>query len=51
LVLGEVVNVAVRDDLINDRLHIDHEKLKVVGRLAGNRYSYVRDIIDLGPRP
>jgi flavin reductase (DIM6/NTAB) family NADH-FMN oxidoreductase RutF len=51
LVLGEVVNVAVRDDLINDRLHIDHGKLKVVGRLAGNRYTYVRDIIDLGPRP
>jgi flavin reductase (DIM6/NTAB) family NADH-FMN oxidoreductase RutF len=51
LVLGELVNVAVRDDLINDRLHVDHEKLHVVGRLAGTTYTYVREILDLGPRP
>ena len=51
LVLGEIMNIAVRDDLINERLHIDHQALRVVGRLAGNRYSYVHEIFDLGRRP
>ena len=51
LVLGEVVNIAVRDDLINERLHVDHQALRVVGRLAGNRYTYVHEIFDLGRRP
>lgn len=51
LVLGEVVNISVREELINDRLHIDHQALRVVGRLAGNRYTYVHEIFDLGRRP
>ncbi|MFW5786336.1 MAG: flavin reductase family protein [bacterium] len=51
LVLGEVVNISVRDDLIDERLHIDHKAMKPVGRLAGSNYAFIHEIVDLGPRP
>jgi flavin reductase (DIM6/NTAB) family NADH-FMN oxidoreductase RutF len=51
LVLGEVLHIAVRRELINDRLHIDHEALKPIGRLAGGNYAYIHEIVDLGARP
>ncbi len=51
LVLGEVLNIAVRRDLINERLHIDHASLQAIGRLAGNNYAYIHEIVNLGSRP
>ncbi len=36
LVTGEVVHIHVRDELIDDKLHIDVAALDVIGRMNGN---------------
>jgi flavin reductase (DIM6/NTAB) family NADH-FMN oxidoreductase RutF len=38
IVIGRVVHVHVRDDLLNERLHTDPGKLKAVGRMGGLGY-------------
>jgi flavin reductase (DIM6/NTAB) family NADH-FMN oxidoreductase RutF len=38
-----VVHIYVRDDLINDRHHIDPDALAAVGRMAGITYCTTRD--------
>ncbi len=43
VVLGRVVHIYVRDDLINDRHHIDPDALAAVGRMAGITYCTTRD--------
>jgi flavin reductase (DIM6/NTAB) family NADH-FMN oxidoreductase RutF len=43
IVLGEVVNVWVRDDLINERHHIDPAKLDAIARMGGIEYCRTRD--------
>ncbi len=43
VVLGRVLHVYIRDDLINDRLHIDADSLGAIGRLAGLEYCRTRD--------
>ena len=43
LVIGRVVHMFVRDDLIGDRMHIDADKLAAIGRMAGNDYVRTRD--------
>lgn len=40
IVIGQVVHVFVRDDLINERFHTDPAKLRAVGRMGG--IGYVR---------
>lgn len=47
VVLGEVVHVHVRDDLINDRLHTDPGLLNAVGRMGGLAYCLTRDRFEL----
>lgn len=49
VVLGQVMHVHVRDDLINDRLHIDPALLDAVGRMGGLSYCHTRDRFDLPP--
>lgn len=49
LVLGEVLVVHVDDTLINDRLHIDPEKLKAIGRMGGFGYTRTRDRFEMPP--
>ncbi len=46
LVIGEIVRMHVRDDIINGH-RIDHQKLKPTGRLAGNMYCYTPDTYEL----
>ena len=46
LVIGEVVLVHVRDDII-DVHRINHNLLKPVGRLAGNMYCYTGDTYEM----
>ena len=46
LVIGEIVLMHVRDDLI-DGHRINHQKLKPTGRLAGNMYCYTADTFEL----
>ncbi|MBL8836671.1 MAG: flavin reductase family protein [Alphaproteobacteria bacterium] len=60
LILGEVVQLHVRDDIVDDRLRIDQDRLALIGRLGGGG-SYVRlnerfelkrlDVADLEARP
>lgn len=40
VVIGQVVHLFVRDDLVDDRCRIDTDKLAAVGRMAG--YDYCR---------
>lgn len=46
LVIGEVVLVRVRDDII-DGHRINHQRLKPVGRLAGNMYCHTGDSYEM----
>ena len=46
LVIGEIVRMHVRDDIINGH-RIDHQKLKPTGRLAGNMYCYTTDSFEM----
>lgn len=47
VVIGEVVHVFVREDLIDDRHRIDPEKLAAVGRMGGLTYCSTRERFDL----
>lgn len=47
IVIGRVVHVFVRDDLINERLHTDPERLDAIGRMGGLTYCRTRDRFDL----
>ena len=38
LVLGEVVHLFVRDDVIDERFSIDADALKTIGRMGGSEY-------------
>ena len=49
LVIGEVVLMHVRDDLI-DGHRINHQLLKPTGRLAGSMYCHTADVYEM-PRP
>ena len=47
IVIGEVVHVFVRDDLINDRLHTDPDQLRAIGRMGGTGYTRTRDRFEM----
>ncbi len=47
LILGEVLLMHVRDEIINDRYHIDIQKLRPIGRLAGSDYAYVHETFSI----
>lgn len=47
IVIGRVVGVYVRDDIIDDRHRIDPAKLAAVGRMAGLTYCTTHDRFDL----
>ncbi len=46
LVIGEIVLMHVRDDIINGH-RINHQLLKPVGRLAGNMYCYTDNTYEM----
>ncbi len=48
-VVGEIVRAHVKDDVLTDG-RVDISKLRPLGRLGGDGYSVVRDVIHL-PRP
>lgn len=50
LVIGTVLLMHVRDDLVDDRNHVDIGALSPVGRLAGAEYAYIRETFSI-PRP
>ena len=47
LVVGTIATIHVRDDIINERLHIDVQRLQPIGRLAGPSYAFVRETFDM----
>ena len=49
VVLGRVVRVHVRDDLINERMHVDPAKLAAIGRMGGLGYCTTRDRFEMRP--
>jgi flavin reductase (DIM6/NTAB) family NADH-FMN oxidoreductase RutF len=46
-VFGEVVHVFIRDDLVNERLHVDPERLAAIGRMGGIGYTRTRDRFEM----
>ena len=46
LVIGEVVLMHVRDDIINGH-RINHQILKPTGRLAGSMYCHTSDVFEM----
>lgn len=47
IVVGEVVHVFVRDDCVNERLHVDPARLDAVARMGGSTYCRTRDRFEL----
>ena len=47
IVIGEVVSVFVRDELINERFHIDAAALDAIGRMGGTGYCTTRDRFEM----
>lgn len=47
VVLGRVVHVHVRDDLVDERLHVDPEVLRAIGRMGGLGYCTTRDRFEM----
>ena len=46
LVIGEIIQLHIDDEIISGH-RINHEKLKPVGRLAGNMYTHTYDVFEL----
>jgi flavin reductase (DIM6/NTAB) family NADH-FMN oxidoreductase RutF len=47
IIIGIVQHIAIHDEVINERYHIDLERLRPIGRLAGNSYCTVRETFTL----
>jgi flavin reductase (DIM6/NTAB) family NADH-FMN oxidoreductase RutF len=47
LVLGEVVHIHLADDLVNERFHVDPDRLRAIGRMGGLGYCSTRDRFDI----
>jgi flavin reductase (DIM6/NTAB) family NADH-FMN oxidoreductase RutF len=47
IILGTVVAANLREDIVNDRFHIDPVLLDAVGRMGGHGYATTRDCFDL----
>lgn len=47
IVIGEVVHVYARDDIINERMHIDPAKLAAIGRMGGLGYARTRERFEM----
>ncbi len=47
LVLGRVVHIHLRDDLVDERLHVDPDKLQAIGRMGGVGYCTTRDRLEM----
>jgi flavin reductase (DIM6/NTAB) family NADH-FMN oxidoreductase RutF len=49
IVIGRVVWVRVRDDLVDARYHVDPAKLAAIGRMGGTTYARTRDRFEMAP--
>jgi flavin reductase (DIM6/NTAB) family NADH-FMN oxidoreductase RutF len=47
VVIGKIVLMHIRDDLINEKYHVDPDAYGPIGRMAGNSYVRVHDRFDV----
>ena len=47
VVLGRVVHIHLRDDLIDERMHVDPDLLRAIGRMGGAAYCTTRDRFEM----
>ena len=50
MVIGEVLHVHIRDEIADDAMHIDPDKLRAIGRMAGNDYVRTSDRFEVKTR-
>lgn len=50
VVIGEVVYVWAREDIVNERFHVDPERLRTIGRMGGKAYCRTRERFELEPK-
>ncbi len=51
LVVGIIRHMHIRDDLLDERNHIDIARYQPIGRLAGSSYAYIHELFDLVRKP
>jgi flavin reductase (DIM6/NTAB) family NADH-FMN oxidoreductase RutF len=49
IVVGRVLHVFIRDDLVNERYHVDAERLAAIGRMGGFEYARTRERFSMRP--
>ena len=49
IVIGRVVHIWIRSDLLNDRMHVDEAALATIGRMGGRGYCRTQQRFDLAP--
>lgn len=47
VVIGRIKHIHIRDDIVNERSHIDPAKLDALGRMAGLTYCTTRDRLEI----
>lgn len=47
IILGKVVGIHVRADAVDERKHVDPDRIDAIGRMGGHGYAYTRDHFDL----
>lgn len=47
IVIGRVVHVRVKDGVVNERMHVDADAVRTVGRMGGMGYCTTRDRFEL----
>ena len=47
VVVGEIVHVYVRDDIVDEEFHVLPDRLPAIGRLGGLSYCSIQDRFDL----
>lgn len=47
LVIGEIVHIRLKDDLINSRWHVNPRQLQAMGRMGGENYCTTSAIIEV----
>ncbi len=47
IVIGRVVHVFVRDDVVNERMHVDPDRLLAIGRMGGLGYCTTHDRFEM----
>jgi len=47
IVLGRIVGIHVREDAVDERHHVDPDRIDAIGRMGGHGYAFTRDHFDL----